>query len=220
MKRVLIVEDEPRLASFLDKALTADGFTTHVVTNGRDAPTLARDDEFDLVILDLGLPGIDGFEVLERVRRGGQRLPVIILTARDEVEEKVRGLDTGADDYMTKPFKLDELLARVRARLRADPAPHLTILRVGEIALDLRSRHAETGGEPIELSTREFILLETFMRHPGQVLSREQLLSAVWGYDFDPGSNVVDVYVGYLRRKLGADAIETVRGAGYRLRSR
>ena len=216
MKRVLIVEDEPRLASFLEKGLAANGFTTFSVHTGSEALGVARDDDFDLMILDLGLPGMDGFEVLEGVRARGEAMPVIILTARDEVDEKVRGLDAGADDYVTKPFKFEELLARVRARLRAEHTHEEVELIAGAITLDLRSRRASVDREQVELSTREFALLETFMRHPGQVLSREQLLSRVWGYDFDPGSNVVDVYVGYLRKKVGGGTIETVRGAGYR----
>jgi len=220
VSRVLIVEDEPRLASFLEKGLAANGFTTFAVQDGNTASLVARDEEFDLVILDIGLPGMDGFRVLEEIRGRGQHLPVIVLTARDEIEDKVRGLDIGADDYVTKPFKFEELLARVRARLRSEGAADERELRVGEVMLDLRSRRAKVEDREIELSTREFTLLETFMRHPGQVLSREQLLSRVWGYDFDPGSNVVDVYVGYLRKKIGGEAIETVRGAGYRLHPR
>ena len=220
MKRVLIVEDEPRLASFLEKGLAANGFTTFAVQDGAVASMVARDEEFDLMILDLGLPGMDGFRVLEEVRSRGQKLPVIVLTARDDVDDKVRGLDAGADDYVTKPFKFEELLARIRARLRADRPEEEVELRAGPITLDPRSRRADVDGEQVELSTREFALLETFMRHPGQVLSREQLLSRVWGYDFDPGSNIVDVYVGYLRRKVGGETIETVRGAGYRFDAR
>jgi len=220
VSRVLIVEDEPRLASFLEKGLAANGFTTFAVQDGNTASLVARDEEFDLVILDIGLPGMDGFRVLEEIRGRGQHLPVIVLTARDEIEDKVRGLDIGADDYVTKPFKFEELLARVRARLRSEGAADERELRVGEVMLDLRSRRAKVEDREIDLSTREFTLLETFMRHPGQVLSREQLLSRVWGYDFDPGSNVVDVYVGYLRKKIGGKAIETVRGAGYRLHPR
>ena len=214
---MLIVEDEPHLASFLEKGLAANGFTTFSVESGSDAIAVARDDDFDLVVLDLGLPGADGFDVLEMMRARGEAMPVIILTARDEVHDKVRGLDAGADDYVTKPFKFEELLARVRARLRTERGQDELELEVGPIKLDLRSRRTVVADRQIELSTREFALLETFMRHPGQVLSREQLLSRVWGYDFDPGSNIVDVYVGYLRKKVGADAIETVRGAGYRL---
>jgi DNA-binding response OmpR family regulator len=175
-----------------------------------------------LLILDIGLPGQDGFAVLRALRAREERLPVLILTARDEVTDMVAGLDHGADDYVTKPFVFDELLARVRARLRqtsGTPASQME-LNAGGITLDVRTRRAssESGGEA-ELTAKEFSLLETFLRHPGQVLSREQLLSHVWGYDFDPGSNVVDVYVGYLRRKLGSERFETVRGMGYRLRT-
>ena len=216
----MIVEDEPHLASFLEKGLAANGFTTFSVESGSDAIAVAREDDFDLVVLDLGLPGADGFDVLEAIRARGESMPVIILTARDEVDDKVRGLDAGADDYVTKPFKFEELLARVRARLRTERGQDQLELTVGAIRLDLRARRAEVADRQIELSTREFALLETFMRHPGQVLSREQLLSRVWGFDFDPGSNVVDVYVGYLRKKVGADTIETVRGAGYRLHAK
>ena len=219
MSRILIAEDEPRLASFLEKGLQANGHTTTVVEDGQIASLVARDDEFDLMILDIGLPGMDGFHVLKEVRARGQRLPVIVLTARDEVEDKVAGLEGGADDYVTKPFRFEELLARVRARLRDEGRPDATKLEVAGIVLDIRARRAHVRGEEVPLTAREFVLLETFMRHPGQLLAREQLLSHVWGYDHDPGSNVVDVYIGYLRKKLGDDAIETVRGMGYRLRT-
>ncbi|MEX1140915.1 MAG: response regulator transcription factor [Thermoleophilaceae bacterium] len=218
MSRILIAEDEPRLSSFLEKGLKANGYVTTVVADGHVASIVARDDEFDLLILDLGLPGMDGFRVLQELRRRGQRLPVIVLTARDDVEDKVAGLEGGADDYVTKPFRFEELLARVRARLRTDGRESATVLQAGRILLDIRSRKARVGNDEVTLTAREFTLLETFMRHPGQMLSREQLLSHVWGYDYDPGSNVVDVYVGYLRRKLGDESIETVRGMGYRLR--
>jgi DNA-binding response OmpR family regulator len=170
------------------------------------------------MILDLGLPGRDGFDVLAELRARGERLPVIVLTARDAVPDRVTGLELGADDYVTKPFSFEELLARVRARLRDDRNEESTMLRAGDVTLDLRTRRADVDGASIELTAREFSLAETFMRHPGQVLSREQLLSHVWGYDFDPGSNVVEVYVRYLRRKLGDQRIETVRGMGYRFR--
>lgn len=217
MKRILIVEDEPRLAAFLEKGLKANGFTTSTVGDGAAAAILAKDEDFELMILDLGLPGKDGFEVLREIRARGQRLPTIILTARDDVADKVAGLEGGADDYVTKPFRFEELLARVRARLRATDAPAAaSVLRVGDVVLDPRTRRVAADGDTVELSAREFTLLETFMRHAGQVLSREQLLSHVWGYDYDPGSNVIDVYVGYLRKKVGAGRIETVRGSGYR----
>jgi two-component system, OmpR family, copper resistance phosphate regulon response regulator CusR len=217
MKRILIAEDEPRIASFLEKGLKANGFTTSIASDGHDALFMARSGEFDLVILDLGLPGKDGLDVLQDLRAKERNLPVIILTARDGVQDTVIGLEGGADDYVTKPFSFDELLARVRVRLRGERAPEATVLQAGELALDLRTRTARVGDRSIELSAREFTLAETFFRHAGQVLSREQLLSHVWGYDYDPGSNVVDVYVGYLRKKLGVRNIKTVRGMGYRL---
>ena len=219
MSRILIVEDEPRFASFLEKGLAANGYTTKVVADGRSATTVASDDEFDLMILDLGLPDVDGLEVLRLVRRRGVELPVVILTARDDTEDKVSGLDAGASDYITKPFSLEELLARVRARLRDESRVEPTVLQAGDVVLDLRTRRATAAGETVPLTAREFTMLETFLRHSDQVLSKEQLLSHVWGYDYDPGSNVVEVYVGYLRKKLGSDLIETVRGMGYRLRS-
>jgi DNA-binding response OmpR family regulator len=217
VNRILIAEDEPRLASFLEKGLRSNGFVTSVAEDGAKASMMARDDEFDLLVLDLGLPGKDGTEVLREMRASGQRMPVIILTARDDVSDKVGGLEGGADDYVTKPFRFEELLARVRARLRDERTVERTVLRAGSIVLDLRTRRAATDGRTVDLTAREFTMLEVLIRHAGQVLSREQLLSHVWGYDYDPGSNVVDVYIGYLRRKLGSNSIETVRGMGYRL---
>jgi DNA-binding response OmpR family regulator len=219
MTRILIAEDEPRLAAFLDKGLRAQGFTTKVVADGATASAMAQDDEFDLLVLDLGLPGKQGADVLHDMRLAGQRMPVLILTARDDLDSTVAGLEGGADDYVTKPFKFEELLARIRARLREQPEPEQTVLEAGGVTLDTRARRAGVEGRTIELSAREYTMLEVLMRHAGQVLSREQLLSHVWGYDHDPGSNVVDVYVGYLRKKLGPDVIETARGMGYRLRS-
>ncbi len=219
MSRILIAEDETRLASFLEKGLRSSGYTTTVAPDGPQAALMARDDHFDLLILDLGLPGKDGMDVLRELRGEGQRLPVIILTARGDPSDKVEGLEAGADDYLAKPFHFEELLARVRVRLRGDAPEEERQLRVGGVSLDLRTRWASADEETIELSAREFELLRTFLQHPDQVLTREQLLSHVWGYDYDPGSNVVDVYVGYLRRKLGARRFETVRGVGYRFRT-
>jgi two-component system copper resistance phosphate regulon response regulator CusR len=217
VSRILIAEDEGRIASFLEKGLRANGFSTDVAADGEEALRLARSGRFDLLILDLGLPGKDGFEVLHELRDAGQQLPVVILTARDSVGDTVAGLEGGADDYITKPFSFDELLARVRVRLRGERAAEPTVLKIGDAALDLRTRQGVIEGRAVDLSAREFALAELFFRHPGQVLSREQLLSHVWGYDFDPGSNIVDVYVGYLRRKLGKDRITSIRGMGYRL---
>lgn len=222
MNRILIVEDEPRIVAFLQKGLQANGFTTTSAADGRSALNLALDAEFDLVILDLGLPDQDGMTVLNHLRGQGFTQPIILLTARDDIHHKVLGFEAGADDYVTKPFRFEELLARIRARLRTRPATSMPtdhILGVGAICLDLYTRQVQVAGKPVELSAREFTLMETFLRHPGQVLSREQLLDFVWGYDYDPGSNIVDVYVGYLRKKLGGDSIETVRGMGYRMLS-
>ncbi|MER7048158.1 MULTISPECIES: response regulator transcription factor [Streptomyces] len=218
MNRILIVEDEERIASFVEKGLRANGFTTTVVGDGEAAYDYAVTGGFDLIVLDIGLPGKDGFTVLRQLREARISVPVIILTARDSVRDTVAGLEGGADDWMTKPFRFEELLARVRLRLRtAARAPEVTVLRSGELTLDLRTRRARSGERTVDLTAREFVLLELFLRHPGQVLSREQILSHVWGYDFDPGSNIVDVYVRALRKKLGAARVETVRGMGYRL---
>lgn len=217
MKRILIVEDEARIASFLSKGLDSNGYTTSTVENGRDALSMAETGEFDLMILDVGLPDIDGFEVLRKLRQKNKSMPVIMLTARDGVADTVSGLEGGADDYVTKPFSFEELLARIRVRLRTERAPEETVLQAGDASLDLRTRRLTVAGKTMELSAREFSMAELFFRHPEQVLSREQLLSNVWGYDYDPGSNVVDVYVGYLRKKLGKERIKTLRGIGYRL---
>ncbi len=217
MSRVLIAEDEPRIAAFVEKGLRANGFATAVVGDGLSALDRARSGDFDLVVLDIGLPVLDGFAVLRALRAERCAVPVVVLTARDSVQDTVAGLEGGADDYMAKPFRFEELLARVRLRLAGSRQGEVTVLTAGDLSLDLRTRRASVGSRVVDLSAREFALAETFLRHPGQVLAREQLLSSVWGYDFDPGSNVVDVYVRYLRRKLGAERIETVRGMGYRL---
>lgn len=221
MSTILIIEDEARIAGFIAKGLKAAGFTSHVTESGVEGAMLAVHGNFDLVILDVGLPDIDGFEVLERIRGQGVSVPVIMLTARSSVADRVAGLEGGADDYMPKPFSFEELLARIRLRLRSEPAAGqhqvATQLSHNGLVLDFRTRRAQVDGEWVDLSAREFTLAETFLRNPGQVLSREQLLSNVWGFDFDPGSNVVDVYVRYLRSKLGKERFETVRGMGYRL---
>ncbi|MFI2754366.1 response regulator transcription factor [Cellulomonas sp. P22] len=218
MTQILIAEDEERIAAFVAKGLHAEGFATTVVASGSEALELAQAGEYSLLVLDLGLADMDGFEVLQQLRASGQAVPVIILTARSSVTDTVAGLESGADDYMAKPFRFEELLARVRLRLRAPQPPgEVTTLTHGPLQLDLRTRRMRVAGHEVDLSAREFALAETFLRHPGHVLSREQLLSQVWGYDFDPGSNVVDVYVRYLRKKLGAAHFDTVRGVGYRL---
>lgn len=224
MNRLLIAEDEARIAAFLEKGFRAQGFTTTVAKNGHEAIAMARSEDFDLLILDLGLPGKDGWQVLAEIRGRGERLRIIVLTAQDEVEDTVNALENGANDYVTKPFELSELLARVRVQLRDNAIPKSksgkdTTLQVGEIALDLLTRQVWVGTELVEMSVKEFAMVEIFLRHPMQVMSREQLLNHVWGYDYDPGSNVVDAYIKLLRKKLGSDSIETVRGIGYRLRA-
>ena len=222
MARILIVEDEARIASFISKGLAAEGHSTTVAGDGVEGLDLALSGEFDLMILDIGLPRLDGYGVLDGLRAQGGRIPVIVLTARDSVTDTVEALEGGADDYMPKPFRFAELLARVRVRLRQAavreaPAGQERSLSVGPVHLDLLARTVTREGRTTELSAREYQMLELFMRNAGQVLSREQLLSHVWGYDYDPASNVVDVYVGYLRKKLGSDTIATVRGMGYRM---
>lgn len=220
MNRILVAEDEQRIALFVQKGLRSHGFVPTVVGDGRSALQHALTGGYDLMVLDIGLPELDGFTVLTRLRDVGSTMPVIILTARDSLTDRVAGLEGGADDYMSKPFGFDELLARVRLRLRSaasSPTADGEVLSRGGITLDPGARRVTVDGRVVELSAREFALAEVFLREPGRVLSREQLLSRVWGYDFDPGSNVVDVYVRYLRKKLGADRIETVRGAGYRI---
>ena len=218
MNNILIAEDEDRISLFIEKGLRAAGYSTTVVADGDGALEMARAGRHDLVLLDVGLRGIDGFEVLRRIRSQNQQLPVIMLTARTSVEDTVAGLEGGANDYMPKPFRFDELLARVRLRLRDATAQTATTLSRGDLTLDALTRRATVSGTVVDLSAREFALAEEFLSHPDEVLSREHLLSQVWGLDFDPGSNVVDVYVRYLRAKFGAERIETVRGMGYRLR--
>jgi two-component system, OmpR family, copper resistance phosphate regulon response regulator CusR len=217
MSRILIAEDEAGIASFIVKGLTADGHTATVAEDGNVALAAGRSGAFDLIVLDLGLPGRDGLSVLHELRCEGIKIPVIILTARDTIDDLVGGLDAGADDYIAKPFRFDELLARIRSRLRETHHPQPATLQHRDVVVDVATRRAERAGTPVELTAREFLLAETFLTHPDQVLSRQQLLSRVWGYDYDGGSNIVDVYVGYLRRKLGTEFIATVRGVGYRL---
>ncbi|GAA3628655.1 response regulator transcription factor [Microbacterium awajiense] len=216
MTKILIIEDEPRIASFVKRGLETAGFDAETVEDGADGLQAALHGDSDLVLLDVGLPTMDGFEVLRALRAEGSGIPVIMLTARSGTRDTVDGLDAGANDYVPKPFVFEELLARVRSRLREHAAPLDATIGSGDVVLDLLARRAVVSGREVELSAREFSLAEQFVRNPGRVLSRETLLSSVWGLDFDPGSNVVDVYVRYLRGKLGPDRIVTVRGAGYR----
>ena len=216
MTRILIVEDEPRIAAFVSRGLESAGYETTVIEDGAEALEAALRGDGDLVLLDVGLPTMDGFEVLRELRSRGSGIPVIMLTARSSTRDTVEGLDSGANDYVSKPFTFEELLARVRSRLRENVPQQGVAISHGDVTLDILARRATVAGREIDLSAREFSLAEQFLRNPGRVLSREQLLSRVWGLDFDPGSNVVDVYVRYLRGKLGSDHIVTVRGAGYR----
>ncbi|WHE34889.1 response regulator transcription factor [Microbacterium sp. BDGP8] len=215
MTRILLVDDEPHIIGLLERAVRTADMEPLVAEDGETALEMLEGEEVDLVILDVGLPGIDGFEVLRRLRAFGSAVPVIMLTARSGTNDTVEGLDAGASDYVSKPFVVAELLARVRSRLRESAGPTTVITRDG-VSLDMLTRRATVDGRDIDLSAREFALAEQFLRHAGEVLSRETLLSRVWELDFDPGSNVVDVYVRYLRGKVGASRIVTVRGEGYR----
>jgi DNA-binding response OmpR family regulator len=217
--KLLVVEDEARIAAFLEKGLTAHGYAVEWAATGAEALRLGAARDVALVILDLMLPGLDGLDVLAGLRERGATMPVLILSARGQVDDRVRGLDLGADDYLAKPFAFTELLARVRARLRSGPGAGGGVLRAGGIYLDVLTREVTAAGRTVSLSDREFSLLHAFVSHPRRVLSRRELLAMAWDMDFDPRTNLVDVYVGYLRRKLGEAVIETVRGAGYRLRT-
>jgi DNA-binding response OmpR family regulator len=212
---ILLVEDDPRIRDIVERGLGARGFAVSSAPDGPAGAELARKLDVDLVLLDLILPGKGGLEVLEEIRAAKPRLPVIALTAQDDTSSKIGGLDAGADDYVTKPFSVEELAARVRARLRWTEEGD-GVLKSGPLTLDLAAHRAILDGREVALSARELEVLAAFMRHPGQVLSRDQLLRLVWDLDFDPGSNVVEVYVGALRRKIGSGFIETVRGMGYR----
>ena len=217
--RALVVEDQPKLASLIQRGLSEEGYAVDVAPDGPQALVRATATEYDVIVLDVMLPGLDGFEVCRRLRAQTVQSPVLMLTARDGVDDRIAGLDLGADDYLTKPFAFDELLARLRALTRRGALERTPVLAVGELRLDPRTKHVWRGEEEVDLSAKEFALLETFMRHPGQVLSRYELLEHAWDFAYENRSNVVDVYVRYLRQKLGASAIETVRGAGYRLPS-
>ncbi len=220
---ILVVEDEAAIADFLERGLEAEGFAVRTADDGVEGEGLALNGSFDLVILDRMLPGRDGIEVLATIRREKPTLPVIVLTARGEVADRVEGLDAGATDYVTKPFAFEELLARIRTHLRQASAETTTTLAAGGIQLDLLSRQATRNGASVRLPEREAELLAFLMRRAGQVCTQREILTAVWGYDHDPGTNVVQVYIGYLRRKLGEPGspapIETVRSVGYRLKA-
>jgi two-component system, OmpR family, response regulator len=220
--RVLVVEDEVKMAALLRRGLVEEGLSADVARSGDDALWMAAATEYDAIVLDVMLPGTDGFEVCRRLREAGRWAPVLMLTARDAVEDRVQGLDAGADDYLTKPFSFAELLARLRALARRPPLERPAVVEVGDLRLDPATRQVWRDGAEIELSAKEFALLETFMRRPGEVLSRYQLLEHCWDYGYENRSNVVDVYVRYLREKVdrpfGRSSLETVRGAGYRLR--
>ena len=221
--RVLIVEDEVKMAGLIRRGLMGEGMAADVAIKGEDALWMAGSTAYDAVILDVMLPGIDGFETCRRLRQDGVWIPVLMLTARDAIEDRVAGLDGGADDYLTKPFSFAELGARLRALVRRGPVERPSVLRVGDLELDPATRRVQRAGEDISLSTKEFALLQTFMRRPGEVLDRLALIEHAWDYEYENRSNVVDVYVRYLREKVdrpfGVGSLETVRGAGYRLRA-
>jgi DNA-binding response OmpR family regulator len=221
--RILVIEDERTLAGFIEQSLRAEGHAVTVCHDGDSGEAAALTGDYALVLLDLTLPGKDGLQVLAGVRAQLPELPVIVLTARAAIEQRVEGLDRGANDYVTKPFSFEELMARVRAQLRAPGQREASVLEAGGIHMDLRTRRVQRDGREVQLTAREFEVLAYLLRHPDQVLSREQILNAVWGFDFDPGTKVLEVYIGYLRRKLGvsdaSDPIETVRNFGYRLRA-
>jgi two-component system OmpR family response regulator len=220
--RVLVVEDEIKMAGLLRRGLSEDGLAVDVAGSGEDALVRARAIAYDAIVLDVMLPGMSGFDTCRQLRENGTWAPVLMLTARDSIEDRIAGLDGGADDYLTKPFSLGELSARLRALFRRQPSERPAVLEVGDIRLDPARRRVTRDGSEVDLSPKEFSLLETFMRSPGQVLSRFQLLEHAWDYSYEQRSNVVDVYVRYLREKLdrpfGVESIETVRGSGYRLR--
>ncbi len=220
--RILVIEDERTLAGFIEQSLRAEGYAVTIAHDGQTGEIAALTGDYGLVLLDLTLPGKSGLDVLETINTQTPELPVIVLTARATIEEKVQGLDRGANDYITKPFSFEELNARVRTQLRTPQQRESSSLQTANIRMDLRTRRVQRDGHPVQLTSREFELLAYLLRHPDQVLSREQILNAVWGFDFDPGTKVLEVYISYLRRKLsevgGCDPIETVRNVGYRLR--
>jgi two-component system, OmpR family, response regulator len=215
--RVLVVEDEPKMASLIVRALSGEGYAVDTAVDGAEALWAAAETDYDAIVLDAMIPEPDGFEVCRRIRASGRWSPVLMLTARDSLDDRVRGLDVGADDYLTKPFAFTELKARLRALTRRRLGERPVELRVGDLTLDPARHQVRRHGEAVELSPKEFALLELFLRRPGDVLTRTEILDHVWDFAYDRASNVVDVYVGYLRRKLGPEVVQTVRGVGYRL---
>jgi two-component system OmpR family response regulator len=219
--RLLVVEDAPKMSALLQRAFREDGYAVDIQVNGNDAVWMASECDFDAVILDIGLPDIDGFDVCRQLRQRARWMPILMLTAREAVPDLVCGLDAGADDYVTKPFEIEELRARVRALIRRGPGERPAVLTIGDLVLDPAGRTVRRGDTPISLATKEFAVLEYFMRHPGQVISRARFLEHVWDFAHDGDSNIVDVYVRILREKIDrpfqTQSIETVRGAGYRL---
>jgi len=222
--RVLVVEDEPGVARFVEQGLKEAGYAVDVAMDGMEGLSYARSADYDAIVLDIMLPKMDGLEVLREIRDHRIKTPVLLLTARDGVDDRVQGLDTGADDYLVKPFAFPELLARVRALLRRPPLQSDAVLKAGDLAMDIARREVSRGGKPVDLSPREFSLLELLMRHPDQVLTRTQIIEHVWNFNFYSETKVVDVYIGYLRRKIDDEddpsIIETIRGVGYRLRAK
>jgi two-component system, OmpR family, response regulator len=220
--RVLVVEDEVKMAGLLRRGLEEEGYAVDVAPNGSEALWLGTENPYDAIVLDVMLPDEDGFEVCRRLRAAGRWAPVLMLTARDGVPDRVAGLDAGADDYLTKPFSFSELLARLRALIRRGGGERPAVLRSGDLTLDPATRRVARGDRPLELTQKEYALLELFLRHPGEVLTRTSIIEHVWDFAYDGDSNVVDVYVRYLREKIdrpfGRDSIETIRGTGYRLR--
>jgi heavy metal response regulator len=221
--RLLLVEDQPKVARFIQRGLEEEHYAVDVASNGEDALALLDVTPYDLVVLDIMLPGVDGMHVCRELRRAGHSVPVLMLTARDSLEDRVTGLDTGADDYLTKPFAFPEFVARVRALLRRQEDVKTTEIQVGDLILDTATHEVTRAGRPVELASKEYAVLEYLIRRAGQVVTRTMILEAVWNYDFDPGSNVVDVYIRYLRRKIDdphpVKLLETIRGSGYRLRA-
>jgi two-component system OmpR family response regulator len=221
--RLLVVEDSSKMASLLRRGLTEEGYVVDVVSNGVDAVWLAEEESFDAIVLDVVLPDIDGFEVCRRLRRAGRWAPLLMLTARDDVSDRVRGLDAGADDYLTKPFAFEELFARVRSLVRRGPIERAPVVRIGDLVLDPAEHSVRRGDEPVDLTPKEFALLHYLMQHPGEALSRTRLLEHVWDFAFQGDPNIVDVYIGYLRDKIdrpfGRASVETIRGVGYRFRN-